>query len=57
MSVDLWLAKVVKRPLVVGDRVPLDYAELSVRSMVDGEVTTVGLKLPLVAEVERQEPV
>jgi cell volume regulation protein A len=47
LCVDQWLAKVVKRPLVVGDRVPLDYAELSVRSMVDGEVITVGLKLPL----------
>ena len=56
LCVDQWLAKVVKRPLVVGDRVPLDYAELSVRSMVDGEVIVVGLKLPLVTEAERQEP-
>jgi cell volume regulation protein A len=56
LPVDLWLAKVVKRPLVVGDRVPLDYAELSVRSMADGEVTTVGLKLPLAAEEVWQEP-
>jgi cell volume regulation protein A len=56
LPVDLWLAKVLKRPLVVGDRAPLDYAELSVRSMVDGEVTTVGLKLPLAAEEPPQEP-
>jgi cell volume regulation protein A len=56
LPVDLWLAKVLKRPLVVGDRAPLDYAELSVRSMVDGEVTTVGLKLPLAAEEVPQEP-
>ena len=54
MPVDLWLAKVVKRPLVVGDRAPLDYAELSVRSMEEGEVTTVGLKLPLGPEEEAQ---
>jgi len=56
LPVDLWLAKALKRPLVVGDRAPLDYAELSVRSMVDGEVTTVGLKLPLAAEESPQEP-
>jgi cell volume regulation protein A len=56
LPVDLWLAKVLKRPLVVGDRAPLDYAELSVRSMVDGEVTTVGLKLPLAAEELPDEP-
>jgi cell volume regulation protein A len=56
LPVDLWLAKVLKRPLVVGDRAPLDYAELSVRSMVDGEVTTVGLKLPLAGEEPPQEP-
>ena len=57
LPVDLWLAKVLKRPLVVGDRAPLDYAELSVRSMVDGEVTTVGLKLPLASEELPQEPI
>ena len=57
LCVDRWLAKAVKRPLVVGDRVPLDYAELSVRSMEDGEVTTVGLKLPLATEEVQQEPV
>lgn len=56
LCVDLWLAKLVKRPLVVGDRVPLDYAELSVRSMDDGEVITVGLKLPLAAEEVQAEP-
>ncbi|MEZ7847886.1 MAG: potassium/proton antiporter [Polaromonas sp.] len=56
LCVDLWLAKLVKRPLVVGDRVALDYAELSVRSMADGEVTTVGLKLPLAAEEVQDEP-
>jgi cell volume regulation protein A len=56
LYVDLWLAKVVKRPLVVGDRVPLDFAELSVRSMVDGEVITVGLKLPLATEAVQLEP-
>jgi hypothetical protein len=56
LPVDLWLAKAVKRPLVVGDRAPLDYAELSVRSMAEGEVTTVGLKLPLAAEELPQDP-
>lgn len=46
MSVEAWLLKAMKRPLVVGDRVMLDHAELSVRSMSEGRVTAVGLKLP-----------
>jgi cell volume regulation protein A len=57
LCIDQWLAQVVKRPLVVGDRVALDQAELSVRSMADGEVLTVGLKLPLATEEVQQEPV
>ena len=46
LSVEAWLTKAVRRPLVVGDRVTLDRAELSVRTMSEGVVTSVGLKLP-----------
>jgi NhaP-type Na+/H+ and K+/H+ antiporter len=48
--VDAWLAKVIMRPVVVGDQVALDRAELSVRTMSDGVVKTVGLKLPSPSE-------
>lgn len=41
-----WMARSFKRPLVVGDHVMLDGAELSVRSMDGGRVQSVGLKLP-----------
>jgi cell volume regulation protein A len=46
LDAEAWLARQVRRPLVVGDRVPLDHAELCVRIMQDGRVTGVGLKLP-----------
>jgi potassium/hydrogen antiporter len=46
LCVDAWLAKAIMRPVVVGDHVSLDQAELSVRTMADGVVTSVGLKLP-----------
>ena len=46
LCVDAWLAKAVMRPVVVGDQVALDCAELSVRTMSDGVVKTIGLKLP-----------
>lgn len=52
LCVDQWLAKALKRPLVVGDCVALDCAELCVRSMADGQVTRVGFKLPRAAEEE-----
>ena len=41
-----WMSRSFKRPLVVGDHVMLDGAELSVRSMDGGHVRSVGLKLP-----------
>ena len=41
-----WMARSFKRPLVVGDHVMLDGAELSVRSMDGALVRSVGLKLP-----------
>ncbi|MEK8086274.1 potassium/proton antiporter [Aquabacterium sp. A3] len=41
-----WMARSFKRPLVVGDHVMLDGAELSVRSMDGGRVQSVGLRLP-----------
>lgn len=47
LNVDAWLIKAIQRPVVVGDCVALDFAELSVRTMEDGRVKTVGLKLPL----------
>jgi cell volume regulation protein A len=50
LRVDAWLAKVIMRPVVVGDQVALDRAELSVRTMSDGVVKTVGLKLPSPSE-------
>jgi cell volume regulation protein A len=50
LRVDAWLAKAIMRPLVVGDQVALDGAELSVRTMSDGVVTSVGLKLPSSSE-------
>ena len=50
LRVDAWLTKVIHRPLVVGDHVALDFAELSVRKMSDGVVVVVGLKLPLPSE-------
>ena len=50
LRVDAWLTKVIHRPLVVGDHVALDCAELSVRKMSDGVVVVVGLKLPLPSE-------
>lgn len=50
LRVDAWLTKAVHRPLVVGDHVALDSAELSVRKMSDGVVVVVGLKLPLPSE-------
>ena len=46
LCVDAWLTHAIKRPVVVGDQVALDRAELSVRTMVDGVVKTIGLKLP-----------
>ena len=45
LSVEAWLTQAVRRPVIVGDRVALHGAELSVRRMVDGRVTAVGLKL------------
>lgn len=50
LCVEAWLTKAVRRPVVVGDQVPLDCAELSVRAMSDGVVTTIGLKLPSPSE-------
>ncbi len=50
LEVEAWLTRRIKRPLVVGDRVPLDCAVLSVRSMRDGRVSGVGLKLPQPAD-------
>jgi cell volume regulation protein A len=50
LCVDAWLAKAIMRPVVVGDQVALDGAELSVRSMSEGVVTGVGLKLPSPSE-------
>ncbi len=46
LRVDAWLAKAIMRPVVVGDQVALGRAELSVRTMSEGVVKTVGLKLP-----------
>jgi cell volume regulation protein A len=46
LSAEMWLAREVRRPLVVGDRAKLDYAELCVRGMTEGQVTAVGLILP-----------
>jgi len=46
LCVDAWLANAIMRPLVVGDQVGLDRAELSVRTMSGDVVTSVGLKLP-----------
>jgi potassium/hydrogen antiporter len=46
LSAVAWLAREVRRPLVVGDRAKLDHAELCVRGMTGGQVTAVGLKLP-----------
>lgn len=45
LSVEAWLTQAVRRPVIVGDRVPLDGAVLSVRRMVDGQVSAVGLRL------------
>lgn len=50
LRVDAWLAKAIMRPAVVGDQVALDGAELSVRTMSDGVVTSVGLRLPSSSE-------
>ncbi|MDD2879598.1 MAG: potassium/proton antiporter [Rhodoferax sp.] len=46
LCVDAWLTNAIMRPVVVGDQVALDRAELSVRTMSDGVVTGIGLKLP-----------
>jgi cell volume regulation protein A len=46
LHVDAWLAKAIMRPVVVGDQVALDGAQLSVRTMSGAVVTSVGLKLP-----------
>ncbi|MDP3191749.1 potassium/proton antiporter [Rhodoferax sp.] len=50
LRVDTWLAKAIMRPVVVGDQVALDGAKLSVRTMSEGVVTSVGLKLPSSSE-------
>lgn len=46
LSLDVWMARAFRRPLVAGDHVMLDGAELSVRSMDGPRVRVVGLKLP-----------
>lgn len=50
LCVDAWLAKAIMRPVVVGDHVALDGAKLSVRTMSEGVVTSVGLQLPSPSE-------
>jgi len=52
LCVDDWLAKAIMRPVVVGDQVALDGAKLSVRTMSDGVVTSVGLQLPTPSDSE-----
>lgn len=46
LPLDAWMAQAFRRPLVVGDHVLLDGAELCVRIMDGPRVRTVGLKLP-----------
>lgn len=50
LRVDAWLTKAIMRPVVVGDQVALDGAKLSVRTMSEGVVTSVGLQLPSSSE-------
>jgi potassium/hydrogen antiporter len=47
LNVGAWLTQAIRRPLVVGDHMALGSAELSVRTMSGGAVSTVGLKLPV----------
>ena len=45
LSLEAWLIKTLRRPVIVGDHVALGQAKFSIRRMRNGKVTTVGLKL------------
>ena len=50
LTLERWMAAAIRRPLVVGDQVWLDGAELCVRAMDGDKVVSVGLKLPEASE-------